>query len=567
MNGTDNEINGPTKLNADLTILGNLLVTGGATISPTEISYLDGGTQNINTALTTLQSKTANITTAGSITIPAGQSIVGVSKAMVGLNFVNNTADMNKPVSIAQSTAILLKVDKSNANFTGNLQVENYITAKRITCSDIGTFTNGIYTSIDALSHIRGELIIWGEGTFPTAPSTSKGTSVYFIPVTGATGFLNRSQAGEGGFQFYNITHTTTPKLLANISSVGTLTLPQHINAVNGVFSGNVSTVNLIADSINNSVAGFKTYSTFEKGSVQVSQSENSNQFVVIAATIITTPNTKRKMSISTPISVLLTWNGQQVNGVSLFTHLVTDVTCEILKNGVKIMDVVPILNRALPFNDNFISTGSGSSADFYLCQATSNFTLLAEAGTNTYSVRYTFTKVSVNCIDKNFSTNKIISNQNLFRCTRYASSVQATGYIPYNYNEELVSNITDGTVEMNDVYIDGNIKSNSISGAIMITPAQHSILIYRSVPLFNDYYNDSTGPIDVGNRTVYSYEDYDWFYIINPGYRLVIYDDRNYSGVIRLDYTNNTTKPQSIQPNVIQKASSCRLYFHGVQI
>ena len=119
MNGNDNEINGATKLNANLTILGNLLVTGGASISPTEISYLDGGTQNINTALTTLQSKTANITTTGSITIPVGQSLTGVTKAMIGLDKVDNTTDMNKPVSTLQNNALSLKANLASPTFTG----------------------------------------------------------------------------------------------------------------------------------------------------------------------------------------------------------------------------------------------------------------------------------------------------------------------------------------------------------------------------------------------------------------------------------------------------------------
>ena len=46
-------------------------------------------------------------------------TVTGVTKAMVGLNNVNNTADANKPVSIAGQTALDLKSDLADPTFTG----------------------------------------------------------------------------------------------------------------------------------------------------------------------------------------------------------------------------------------------------------------------------------------------------------------------------------------------------------------------------------------------------------------------------------------------------------------
>jgi len=46
-------------------------------------------------------------------------TVTGITKAMVGLNNVNNTADANKPVSIAGQTALDLKSDLADPTFTG----------------------------------------------------------------------------------------------------------------------------------------------------------------------------------------------------------------------------------------------------------------------------------------------------------------------------------------------------------------------------------------------------------------------------------------------------------------
>ena len=40
---------------------------------------------------------------------------------MVGLNHVDNTSDINKPVSTATRTALELKANLANPTFTGNL--------------------------------------------------------------------------------------------------------------------------------------------------------------------------------------------------------------------------------------------------------------------------------------------------------------------------------------------------------------------------------------------------------------------------------------------------------------
>jgi len=48
-------------------------------------------------------------------------TVSGITKTMVGLGNVDNTSDVNKPVSTAQQTALDLKANKNNAVFTGTM--------------------------------------------------------------------------------------------------------------------------------------------------------------------------------------------------------------------------------------------------------------------------------------------------------------------------------------------------------------------------------------------------------------------------------------------------------------
>ena len=72
-------------------------------VSATEIGYVDGVTSSIQTQLDA-KAPTADPTFTGTVS--------GITKSMVGLGNVNNTSDVNKPVSTATQTALDLKQDK-----------------------------------------------------------------------------------------------------------------------------------------------------------------------------------------------------------------------------------------------------------------------------------------------------------------------------------------------------------------------------------------------------------------------------------------------------------------------
>jgi len=79
-------------------------------VSDTEIGYLDGVTSAIQTQIDT-RAPIADPVFTGTVS--------GITKAMVGLNNVNNTADANKPVSTAGQASLDLKSDLADPVFTG----------------------------------------------------------------------------------------------------------------------------------------------------------------------------------------------------------------------------------------------------------------------------------------------------------------------------------------------------------------------------------------------------------------------------------------------------------------
>lgn len=86
--------------------------TSIGTVSSTEIGYVDGVTSAIQTQLNA-KAPLANPTFTGTVS--------GVTKSMVGLGSVDNTADTAKPVSTAQQTALNLKSNIESPTFTGNI--------------------------------------------------------------------------------------------------------------------------------------------------------------------------------------------------------------------------------------------------------------------------------------------------------------------------------------------------------------------------------------------------------------------------------------------------------------
>ena len=72
-------------------------------------------------------------------------TITGITKAMVGLGNVDNTNDLSKPISTATQTALDLKANLNDPNFTGTLVAPTINASSALQIS--GTSTNTLYAS------------------------------------------------------------------------------------------------------------------------------------------------------------------------------------------------------------------------------------------------------------------------------------------------------------------------------------------------------------------------------------------------------------------------------------
>jgi hypothetical protein len=129
---TDKPISSLTQSALDLkanlagpTFTGTVTLPGTTSIgdvSSTEIGYVNGVTSAIQTQIDSkLASATAASTYAPIASPTFTGTVSGVSKSMVGLGNVDNTADANKPVSTATQTALDAKLSLSGGTMTGAL--------------------------------------------------------------------------------------------------------------------------------------------------------------------------------------------------------------------------------------------------------------------------------------------------------------------------------------------------------------------------------------------------------------------------------------------------------------
>jgi hypothetical protein len=109
--------------------------TPNRTITPDEVACLDGITSNIQVQIN--NKANSNGPTINNATFTGTTN--GITKSMVGLGNVDNTSDVNKPVSTAQQNALNLKANINNASLTGSTSIENLNVTNQFTVNSLGT--------------------------------------------------------------------------------------------------------------------------------------------------------------------------------------------------------------------------------------------------------------------------------------------------------------------------------------------------------------------------------------------------------------------------------------------
>jgi hypothetical protein len=123
-----------------------------ADISDTEIGYLNGVTSSVQTQIDT-KAALVSPTFTGTVS--------GITKTMVGLGNVDNTADADKPVSTATQTALDLKSPLASPTFTGTVTTGHVLPATDITF-DLGSPTKmwrDIYVGPGSL-YVNGQKVL-----------------------------------------------------------------------------------------------------------------------------------------------------------------------------------------------------------------------------------------------------------------------------------------------------------------------------------------------------------------------------------------------------------------------
>jgi len=133
-----------------------LRVTG---VSDTEIGYLDGVTSAIQTQIDA-KAPTASPTFTGTVS--------GVTKSMVGLGSVDNTADSAKPISTATQTALDAKLASATAattyapiaspTFTGTVSAAALTLSGDLTVNGTTTTINSTTLSVDDKNVVLGDI-------------------------------------------------------------------------------------------------------------------------------------------------------------------------------------------------------------------------------------------------------------------------------------------------------------------------------------------------------------------------------------------------------------------------
>jgi hypothetical protein len=137
------------------TFTGNVVLPGTTSIGnvdSTELGHLNGVTSAVQTQLDA-KAPTANPTFTG--------TVAGVTKAHVGLGNVDNTSDVDKPVSTATQTALDLKANLQAPTFTGTVVLPSTTSVGDVSATELGYVngvTSAIQTQLDAKASLAGAI-------------------------------------------------------------------------------------------------------------------------------------------------------------------------------------------------------------------------------------------------------------------------------------------------------------------------------------------------------------------------------------------------------------------------
>ena len=244
--------------------------TSIGSVSNTEIAYLNGVTSDIQTQLNA-KAPTADPTFTGTVS--------GITKSMVGLGNVDNTADADKPVSTATQTALDAKLSLSGGTMTGALTLSgaptqaNHAATKayadsiaeglhvHASCVAATTANVNLSNALENGDVLDGVTLVTGDRVLVKNQTAAEENGIYIVQASGAalraSDFNEPMEVDGGDFVFVTggtvndntgwvqtatnvVTIGTDPITFVQFAGAGTITAGTNIS-VNG---SEVSVVN-----------------------------------------------------------------------------------------------------------------------------------------------------------------------------------------------------------------------------------------------------------------------------------------------------------------------------------
>lgn len=190
---------------------------GDYTKADVGLSNVDN-TSDLNKPVSTAQQTALNLK--ANLASPTFTGTVGgITKSMVGLSNVDNTSDVNKPVSTAQLTALNLKADLTNPSFTGDVTASGNFIANG--AQFYGSNTVAILrTAASGVVYLRpnggspGQTTVDSAGDMVVSGNIS---AANISDVAGNSTIVKRTSAGYINVNYLNTTSNVTGVLPTNV--------------------------------------------------------------------------------------------------------------------------------------------------------------------------------------------------------------------------------------------------------------------------------------------------------------------------------------------------------------
>jgi hypothetical protein len=279
-------------------------------VSDTELEFLDGVTSPIQTQLNAKEGSVAAGTT--SQYYRGDKTWQTLDKTSVGLSNVDNTSDVNKPVSTAQQTALNLKANIASPTFTGTpaaptatagTNTTQIATTQFVTSAVASATPADATTTSKGIVQLAGDLS--GTAAAPTVPALASKAPLASPALTGtptaptATAGTNTTQLATTAFVATAVTAATDPTKISGPASAGDKNIVRYSGTTGKLAQDSAATISDAGDISANSFSapGTSTTSSFsglQLNNRQITASTGGN-LDLTAADSTGTINLKRK--------------------------------------------------------------------------------------------------------------------------------------------------------------------------------------------------------------------------------------------------------------------------------